>query len=290
MPTWTRLRVAWLRLLPLAEAADAYLNRATDFATEVIKAAADKAQERRKSRRLLVAIPVEPLPLGPAVPPDATAPPVPPRTVTRVLFEQANDENASLTRENGRLREEKDKLKADLEAARGQAAPRRSVTRLLFGEASDENLKLRQERDALVKERDHLRGENQALRGRLSQLTGADEGEARHRLPAKVEVRLKEVFAFFLPNVVLVDGTIGFVLAEIDYPHRVLALLHQLNSDPGSVRGTRITNGWLEFKFGKGSLYGVRVYFRHDGGTGKCEVLVSGKQLQERDFEKLARK
>jgi hypothetical protein len=140
-----------------------------------------------------------------------------------------------------------------------------------------------------VKERDHLRGENQALQGRLFQLAMSAEDAGKQTAIRKAEVGVLRAFTFFMPNIVLVEGTAGFLVMELDHLNRALATLRQLNDAPGTVHGTRITNGWQEHKFFKGSLFKIRLYLRHNDGTGKYEVLLSRKQLQERDFEKLAR-
>ena len=288
MPTtlWTRLKAAWLRFIPLAEAADNRINRLIDFATDVIKSAADKAQERRKNKKLPFALPVTSLDPSPAVVRQDEATPLPaPKSDTRLLFEQASAENATLTELNRRLQEDNDQLRAQLQEAQRLLAPRRSITRLLFGEASDENVKLRQERDGLVKERDRLRGENQTLQARLAHFTETDDELTRNSFLRRAEARLQDVLGFFLPNVVMVDGTAGFLLMELDHLNRVLDLLR----NPTLLRGHRTGSGWLEYKFGKGSLYAVRLYYRHDDETGKYEVLLSKKQLQERDFERLGR-
>jgi hypothetical protein len=263
----TQFKAAWLRLLPLAVAADDLLNRATAFTADVVRAVADQAQQRRKAQRQVV---------------KTVLPAPPPKSKTRLLLEE----------EVVALRADAVKLEAELAETRRQlTAPRRSVTRILFGEASEENVQLRQgmkelaaEIHRLEAENARLASENQALTARLAAgdaAQGAWGGSER-----VLNERLGRLFAAIFPRVTLVDRSATFLVREIDYRGRVLELLRQLDTSPGSVRSTPIANGWSEFKFGKGSLYAVRVYLHHAGG-GRYEVLLSRKQFQKRDFERL---
>jgi hypothetical protein len=108
------------------------------------------------------------------------------------------------------------------------------------------------------------------------------------------EEDFKKIFQVLLPNLIFERGSIAFIVNQVQDYRGILRKLGTLSIDPadfgaiGSKRVQTAKRNWLEISHVSiGSSDCGRIYYSKSDKTGQYHLLVSHKDEQKRDIEKL---